>query len=193
MEERGGSNRPCWGHVGSMLAHFSRLGGFFSLLAVSCAFVGRFLLMLVVFFAFRNAPGRILDRPKTISEGPKPYFSMFCRARILAMRKNSRCAKTTVFPRFLHILCKFCVPATKRRKIVPRACRTELPTKIVLKTRRGMDSRRVWRSLGRHLAGFCPLLGSSWPLLDASWASLGHFLGALGYLLVGLGSFRATF
>ena len=83
--------------------------------------------------------------------------------------------------------------ATKHCKIVPRACRTELPTKIVLKTRLGMDSKRVWRSLGRHLAGFCPLLGSSWPLLDASWASLGHFLDALGCLLAGLGSFRAAF
>ena len=88
---------------------------------------------------------------------------------------------------------KLCALATKKRKIVPRACRTELPTKIVLKTRLGMDSRRVWRSLGRHLAGFCPLLGSSWPLLDASWASLGHFLGALGCLLAALGCFRAAF
>ena len=60
-----------------MLAHFSLLGAFFSILAASCAFVGRFLLTLVVFFAFRVAPGQILERPGTILEGPKPHFSMF--------------------------------------------------------------------------------------------------------------------
>ena len=63
---------------------------------------------------------------------------------------------------------KLCAPAAKRRKIVPGACRTELPTKMVLQTRLGLDSRRVWRSLERHLAGFCTLLGSSRPLLGAS-------------------------
>ena len=88
---------------------------------------------------------------------------------------------------------KLCAQATKRRKIVPGACRTELPAKIVLKTRLGVDSGRVWRSLGRHLAGFCSLLGGSWPLLGASWASLGHFLDALGCLLAALWSFRAAF
>ena len=51
----------------------------------------------------------------------------------------------------------------------------------MLKTRLEMDSKRVWRSLGRHLAGFCPLLGSSWPLLDASWALLGRSWLSLGW------------
>ena len=73
-----------------------------------------------------------------------------------------------------------CAQAAQRHKIVPGVCQTELPAKIVLKTRVGADSGRVWRSLGRHLASFCLLLGGSWPLLGASWASLGHFLGALG-------------
>ena len=75
---------------------------------------------------------------------------------------------------------KLCAPGMKRRKIVPGACRRELPAKIVLKTRLRVDSWRVWHSLGRHLAGFCSLLGGSWPLLGASWASLGRSWLALG-------------
>ena len=86
-----------------------------------------------------------------------------------------------------------CAQATKRFKIVPGPCQIELPAKIVLKTRLGADSGRVWRSLGRHLAGFCSLLGGSWPLLDASWASLGHFLGALGCLLAARWSSMVAF
>ena len=85
-----------------------------------------------------------------------------------------------------------CAQATQRRKIVPGPCQTELPAKGALKTRLGTDSGKVWRSLGRHLAGFCSLLGGSWPLLGASWASLGHFLGALGCLLAARWSFRAA-
>ena len=88
---------------------------------------------------------------------------------------------------------KLCAQATKRRKIIPGACRTELPAKIVLKTCLGVDFGRVCRSQGRHLDGFWLLLGGSWPLLGASWASLGHFLDALGCLLAALWSFRAAF
>ena len=82
--------------------------------------------------------------------------------------------------------------ATKRRKIVPGACRTELPAKIVLKTCLGVDFGRVCRSQGQHLDGFWLLLGGSWPLLGASWASLGHFLDALGRVLAALWSFKAA-
>ena len=80
--------------------------------------------------------------------------------------------------------------ATKRHKIVPCACRTELPAKIALKTHLGMDSGSVWRSLGRHLAGLSALLGApgrSWALLgqllNTSWALLavsGLLCGASG-------------
>ena len=87
-----------------------------------------------------------------------------------------------------------------RHKIVPGACRTELPTKIVLKTRFGTLRAPFWRGLGhswaplgRHLASFGALLGGSWPLLGAPWAHLGRFLGALGRLLVGLGWILGTF
>ena len=89
--------------------------------------------------------------------------------------------------------CELCLQATKQRKIVSEAWPTELPAKIVLQSRLGVDSGRVWCSLGRHLTGFCSLLGGFWPLLGTSWASLGHFLDALGCLLAALWSFTAAF
>ena len=74
-----------------------------------------------------------------------------------------------------------------RHKIVPGACRTELPTKIVLKTRFGTLRAPFWRGLGHswaslgcllaalgwRLARLGCLLGASWALLGRSWASLG--------------------
>ena len=48
-----------------MLAHFSLLGIFFSLLGASCAFLGRFWLALVVFPAFWIVLGWILGRSGT--------------------------------------------------------------------------------------------------------------------------------
>ena len=88
---------------------------------------------------------------------------------------------------------KLFAQAQKRYKIAPGACQTQLPTKIVLKTRFGAEFGRVWGSLGRHLGGSWAVLGASWRLLGASWAPLGHFLGALGRLLAGLGRFLAAF
>ena len=73
----GSTGRPKSHQVGTSLAHFSLLHTFFELLAASWAFDGRFLLILVVFFARWVAPGQILERPATIFESPKPYFSMF--------------------------------------------------------------------------------------------------------------------
>ena len=151
--------------------------------------------MLVVFFAFSVAPGRILERPGTILEGLKPHFSMF------VARTGSQCERISHMqkPQFFLGVCvvfthrKLCAQAAKRRKIVPRACRTQLPAKIVLQARLGVDSGSVWGSLRRHLDSFCSLLGGSWPLWGAFWASLGHFLDALGYLLAALWSFRAAF
>ena len=120
-------------------------------------------------------------------------FSAFKATLLDAFRSpataHGRNARNATKPQFLLGFCMvfphrtLCAQATKRFKIVPGPCQIELPAKIVLKTRLGADSGRVWRSLGRHLAGLCSLLGGSWPLLDASWASLGHFLGALGCLL----------
>ena len=125
-------------------------------------------------------------------------FSTFCR--LLWYAKPASHGEEIV-PKPLFFLC-FCMIFTyrkmfaqtpKRYKIAPGACQTQLPTKIVLKTRFGAEFGRVWGSLGRHLGGSWAVLGASWRLLGASWAPLGHFLGALGRLLAGLGRFLAAF
>ena len=46
----------------------------------------------------------------------------------------------------------------------------------------GLDFKGVWRSLGRHLAGFRELVGASWILLGPSGAPPGRFMGARGNL-----------
>ena len=153
-----------------MLARFLLLGNFSSLLAASCAFVGRFLRLLVVFFAFGVAPGRISERPSTILEGPKPHFSMFCRARRLAMRKHCACGKTTVFPRFLygfytlHALCSS-HKATRKRS-------------------RSLSNIASCKDCAQNASW-----GGFWEGLALSWASLGRLLFALGRLLASLGCF----
>ena len=117
------------------------------------------------------------------------------------MHASLQCQKALNVPKPLLFL-GFCMvftyrklfaQAQKRYKIAPGACQTQLPTKIVLKTRFGAEFGRVWGSLGRHLGSFWAVLGASWRLLGASWAPLGHFLGALGRLLAGLGRFLVAF
>ena len=86
-----------------MLTLFFDLGRLLSAFCVLAAFVvvsGRFFRILersmVDFGGVKDAPGRVL-------EAPTAYFSTFfilSRARALAVRKSSRCAKTTVFPKF---------------------------------------------------------------------------------------------
>ena len=178
-----------------MLAHFSLLGVFFSLWNASRTFVGRFFTHVRLFFRVLGGSGSDVWASRDNFEGPKLLFLVFCRPRRSAMRKNCGCAKTTVFPVFLYgfYILRVCLQVTKQRKIIPGACSTELPAKIVLPFRLEMDSGGVWRSLGRHLTGFCSLLGDFWPLLGTSWASLGHFLDALGCLLAALWSCTAAF
>ena len=146
------------------------MGVFFSLLDVSCAFVGRFLLRFVFFFAFWVAPGRILERPGTILEGPKPHFSMFCRARRLAMRNHCACAKTTVFPRFLHGFYTSQVLCSSQKTTQNRSpnLSNKAPYKNCVKS-------ASW--------------GGFWKGLALSWASLGQLLSTLGRLLAYLGCF----
>ena len=173
-------------HVGAMLAHFSLLGVFFALLAVSCAFVGRFLLMLIVFFPFGVAPGLILERPGSIVDGPKPHFSMVCRPCRLAVRTNCACAKTIVFARFLYgfytsqALCSSDETAQNRS----RSLSTRDSCKDFAKNAswdgfwEGLAPSwvplgQLLFALGRLLASLGHFLGVSWALLGRSWLSLG--------------------
>ena len=178
-----------------MLAHFSLLGVFFSLWNASRTFVGRFSTHGRLFLRVLGGSGSDVWASRGNFEGPKLLLLVFCRPRRSAMRTNCACAKTTVFPVFLYgfYILRACRQVTKQRKIIPGACSTELPAKIVLPFRLEMDSGGVWRSLGRHLTGFCSLLGGFWPLSGTSWASLEHFLDALGCLLAALWSCTAAF
>ena len=75
-----GQTWACWGQLDTMLAHFSLLGAFFSLLAASCAFVERFLVMLVIFFRVcgrsKSDFGRVWTLTTSGLEVQTPYFSM---------------------------------------------------------------------------------------------------------------------
>ena len=96
---------------------------------------------------------------------------------------------------FAHRAC--CAQDKKRQKITPGACRTKLPTKIVLKTRLGARRTWFWRGLGHSLASLgwffgafgrflAPLgrpLAGSWGLFGRSWASLGWSGAPLGWIL----------
>ena len=157
--------------------------------------LGVFLLTFDFFFAFWVAPGRMFGHPGTISRVRNYFFWCFVVRAGLQCEKIAHVQKPQFFLCFCMVFtyCELCLQATKQRKIIPGACSTELPAKIVLQFRLEMDSGGVWCSLGRHLTGFCSLLGGFWPLLGTSWASLGHFLDALGCLLAALWSFTAAF
>ena len=88
----------------------------------------------------------------------------------------------------------------KRYKIASGACRTKLPTKILLHPRLGARWAGFWKApnlsrvaLGCHFAAFRELWAGCRPLLDASWVPLGQLLGALGRFLAGLGRFLNAF
>ena len=89
--------------VGSMLAHFSLLGAFFSLVAASCAFVGRFLPILIVFFAFWVALNSILGGPGQVLEPSKPHFWLLVGVSKHTLQKCSSCNETTVFAMFYRL------------------------------------------------------------------------------------------
>ena len=127
----------------------------------------------------------MFGHPGTISRVRNYFFWCFVVRAGLQCEKIAHVQKPQFFLCFCMVFtyCELCLQATKQRKIIPGACSTELPAKIVLPFRLEMDSGGVWCSLGRHLTGFCSLLGGFWPLLGTSWASLGHFLDALGCLL----------
>jgi len=174
--------------VGAMLAPFSHPCRFFRVLSACWSFFSFFLCFGSLGVRFLSVQGQFWRDQNLV-------FRCFVARSSLQCEKTAHVRKPQFFLGFCMVFThrKLCAPATKQCKIVPGACRTKLPAKIVLKTHLEVDFGRVWRSLGRHLAGFCSLLGGSWPLLGASWASLGRFLGALGCLLVALWSFRVAF
>ena len=127
------------------------------------------------FGGFQGGLGRVL-------EVPGPHFSSFFARASFQCEKACDVQKPQFFLGFSRFFTyrKLAARAKKRHKIAPGAFRTQLPTKIVLKTRFGGHSagfwkglRPSWPALWRHLAGFWALLGSSWALLSASWAFLG--------------------
>ena len=153
-----------------MLTLFSLLGVFLSLLVASCTFCGPFLLMLVVFFAFQVALGRVLAPPKPFADGPKPYFSMFCRSCKLAMRNNCACAKTSVFPRFLYGFYSWQALCPSHRTTQNRS--------------RSLSNIASCKDCAQNASW-----GGFWEGLAPSGASLGRLLFALGRLLASLRCF----
>ena len=147
------------------------------------------------FSRFRSLRVGFGDVQRQFGGSETAFFGVLSRARVCNAKKLRMCKKRQFFMCFCMVFtyCELCLQATKQRKIIPGACSTEPPAKIVLPFRLEMDSGEVWRSLGRHLTGFCSLLGGFWPLLGTSWASLGHFLDALGCLLAALWSCTAAF
>ena len=179
---------PCW-------RYFSLLGPLGSIWRILL----RFLSLWAGFCGSWTAPGSILEGFRRVWE--RFWKSQGLIFRVFFARGRFQCEKACDVqkPQFFLGFCmvfthrKLVARAPEPRKIVPGACRTALPANIVLQTRLGVDSGRVWRSIGRRLAGFCSLLGGPWDLLGASWASRCHILGALGCLLAALWSFRAAF
>ena len=169
-----------------MLAHFSLLGVFFSLLDASCAFGGRFFLMFDFFFRVSGRSGSDLGTSKGILEKPKLLFSVLCHAGGSAIRKNCACAKTTVFPVFLYgfyilraLSSSHKTTQNRFRSLSNRAsCKDCAPIAswggfwkgLVLS---GASLDRLLFALGRLLASLGHFLGVSWALLGRSWLSLG--------------------
>ena len=168
---------PCWALCWRI---FRSWASFFHSGTPLARLLGVFLLTVDFFFAFWVAPGRMFGHPGTISRVRNYFFWCFVVRAGLQCEKSAHVQKPQFFLCFCMVFtyCELCLQATKQRKIIPGACSTELPAKIVLPFRLEMDSGGVWCSLGRHLTGFCSLLGGFWPLLGTSWASLGHFLDA---------------
>ena len=183
---------PCWHYVGSFFA-LGRL--FFTLERLSHVCWAFFYSRSTFFSRFGWLRVGCLGIQGQFRGSETTFFGVLSSAQVCNAKKLRMCKKPQLVPCFCMVFtyCELCLQATKQRKIIPGACSTELPAKIVLPFRLEMDSGGVWRSLGRHLTGFCSLLGGFWPLLGTSWASLGHFLDALGCLLAALWSFTAAF
>ena len=142
--------------------------------------LGVFLLTVDFFFAFWVAPGRMFGHPGTISRVRNYFFWCFVVRAGLQCEKIAHVQKPQFFLCFCMVFtyCELSLQATKQRKIIPGACSTELPAKIVLPFRLEMDSGRglalSGASLDRLLFALGRLLASLGPFLGVSWALLGR-------------------
>ena len=144
----------CWLIIRSWALLRRLLGAIGPLLCVSRLLVG----VLDRFFGVRDWSGLDLggfgDHPGRFFELLNLIFRWFgvhtglLFANALDMLKpRQNIGKTYVFPMFqAHHACR--TQDKNRHKIVPGACRTELPTKIVLKTWLGTLRAPFWRGLG---------------------------------------------
>ena len=158
--------RPFWAYVGAMLGPcwllFRSFASFFALECLSRVCWAFFYSCLTFLSRFGWRRVGCLGIQGQFRGSETTFFGVLlsahvCNAKKLHMRKNH-----SFFLCFCMVFtyCELCLQATKQRKIIPGACSTELPAKIVLQFRLEMDSGRVWCSLGRHLTGFCSLLGT---------------------------------
>ena len=89
---------PCWHYVGSFFA----LGRLFLALGRHLRVCWAFFTHVRLFFRVLGGAGSDFQASGGNLEGLKLLFSMSCRARRSAMRKNCTCAKTAIFPVFLY-------------------------------------------------------------------------------------------
>ena len=164
-----------------MLALFSLLGPLFSLLAASCAFVGRFWFMLVVFFAFWVAPGPILERPGTILEVRNLIFRGFVARAGLQCENIAHVQKPPfvyVFAWFLHIASSVLKPKNDTKSF-PKPFEQSSLQKLRKKRVLGW----ILEGSGALLAVSGPAFVHSWPAPGLSGVLLGRLLGTSGALL----------
>ena len=145
-------------HVGVMLALcwliFRSWAFFFHSGTPLARLSGVFLLTIDFFFAFWVAPGRMFGHPGTISRVGNCFFWCFVARAGQQCEKIAHVQKPKFFLRFCMVFThrELCDRDTKRRKIVPGACLTELPAKIVPKM---CLENPCWHSLSafqNHLA-----------------------------------------
>ena len=170
-----------------MLAHFSLLGAFFSLLAASWALCRYFQAILCVFWASWNVPGLIFEGFGKVLEAPGIHFSRFFRTSALGLRKRFDPYKTMAGA----VKIKACALTLSKkiyRKSHPRAFRTKVPAKNAPKICLGACQGRFWSGLGVSWAHFGRLLATLGRLLAISWPPLGHLWGPLGCFLASRGA-----
>ena len=192
---RRGEGIPKWRSepppVGPML-HY--VGTFFVLGRLFLA-LGRLVRVCKAFFTHVRLFFRVLGRSGSDFrasggnlEGPKLFFSVFCRARKSAMGKNCASAKTIVFPVFLYGF--YILRASSSSHKTTQNHSRSLSNRASCKDCAPIAS---WGGFWKGLVLSGALLDWLLFALGRLLASLGHFLDALGRLLAALWSFTAAF